>query len=88
MWASPDKPEGYLRKSILLELGRRTGDTLPQDLIVAGGFEDSETSSAAYDRVAALRVSECVQRHIDGERSPKGGEEGEEEDEGGDVMED
>ncbi|KAI4234177.1 MAG: hypothetical protein L6R40_006836 [Gallowayella cf. fulva] len=25
VWASPNKPDGYLRKSILLELGKRTG---------------------------------------------------------------
>lgn len=89
VWASPNKPEGYLRKSILLELGKRTGDRLPQDLIRAGGFEDAATSSAVYDTVAAIRVTESVQRYLDGERGPKEreeGEESEEEDEEGEGL--
>ena len=81
VWASPNKPDGYLRTSILRGLGRRTGDTLPEDLVTAGTFDDEATSSVVYDKIAGIRVSECVQRHLDGERDPKGGEDSDEEDE-------
>ena len=82
VWASPKKPGGYLRKSILQDLGKMAGDRLPQDLINAGGFEDSETNNAVCDAVAGIRVTEVVRRHLDGERDPKQGENsGESEDE-------
>ena len=82
VWASPNKPDGYLRKSILLELGKKTGDKLPRDLMDAGMFEDPETSSLVYDVVAGIRVTEHVQAHLDGERDSK-----EDEDEVGEGME-
>ena len=81
VWASPTKPDGYLRKSILLELGRRTGDRLSRDLMSAGTFEDPGTSNVIYDAIAAIRVTETVQRHLDGERDPKEGTEEEDEEE-------
>ena len=81
VWASPNKPDGYLRKSILLELGRRAGDRLPQDLMSAGTFEDPGTSNVIYDAIAAIRVTETVQRHLDGERDPKEGTEEEDDEE-------
>ena len=81
VWASPNKPDGYLRKSILLDLGKTTGDGLPRDLISAGAFEDPDTDNAVYDTVAGIRVTEAVRRHLDGERDPKKGEDSEEEDE-------
>ena len=81
VWASPNKPDGYLRTSILRELGRRTGDTLPEDLINAGVFDDPATSSVVYDEVAGIRVTETVQRHLEGERDPMKGEDSDEEDE-------
>ena len=40
VWASPNKPEGCLMSPIPRELGKRTGDMLPQDLIIAGVFDD------------------------------------------------
>ena len=84
VWASPNKPDGYLRKSILLELGRRTGEKLPQDLMSAGTFEGPDTSNVVYDAIAAMRVTETVQRYLEGERDAKKGteEEDEEEEEG------
>ena len=94
VWASPNKPDGYLRKSILLDLGKMTGDRLPQDLISAGAFEDVDTSNAVYDTVAGIRVTEAVRRHLGGERDPKQGEdsdeseEEEDEDEGEDSEDD
>ena len=79
VWASPTKPDGYLRTSILRELGRRTGDTLPEDLMTAGGFDDPATSSVVYDEVAGIRVTETVQRHLEGERDPMEGEDSDKE---------
>ena len=66
---------------ILSELGRRTGDTLPEDLIVAVVFDDPATSSVVYDKVAGIRVTETVQRHLEGERDPMEGEDSDEGDE-------
>ena len=92
VWASPNKPEGYLRKSILLDLDKMTGHRLPQDLIDAGGFEASDTSNAVYDTIAAIRVAETMQRHLDGDRDPKKGvdsdESEDEDDEEGEGFED
>lgn len=87
VWASPNKPAGYLRKSILLDVGEMTGDRLPRDLIDAGGFVDSDTSNAVYDTIAGIRVTEVMQGHLGGDRDPKKGEDSdeseEEDDEGG-----
>lgn len=79
VWASPNKPEGYLRKSILLELGKRTGDQLPRDLMKVGAFEDPSTSSSAADSVAAMRIVEKVQDYMGGERDQREDEEDESE---------
>ena len=74
VWASPNKPDGYLRKPILLDLAKMTGDRIPRDLIRAGAFEDPDSSSDVYDTVAGVRVAEVVQSHLDGERDYKKGE--------------
>ena len=84
IWASPNKPDGYLRKSILVALGKKTGDKLPKDLIQAGIFEDEDTSNAVKDQVAEIRVNKYVQQHLDGERDIK---EIDEEDRDGDEEE-
>lgn len=68
VWAKPDKPTGYLRKSILVELGKRVGDKIPRSLMDAGVFEDPETSSKILDEVAATRVIELVKDHLVGQR--------------------
>ena len=81
VWASPNKPDGYLRKSILLELGKMTGDKLPRDLMEAGAFENSETDNAVYDAIAGIRVTEAVEGHLDGVRDPKRGEDSEDSEE-------
>ena len=81
IWASPNKPQGYLRKSILLEMGKRAGDTLPKDLIDAGVFEDSSTSSAVHDQVAGMTIADHVHDHLKGMRDSKDEESGEEDDE-------
>lgn len=75
IWASPHKPDGYLRKSILVELGKKTGDRLPKELISVGTFEDPDTSNVIYDEVAGIRVVENVRDHLDGVRDTKEDEE-------------
>lgn len=73
------EPGGYLRKSILLELGKKTGDWLPKDLLNAGIFEDSDTSSIVHDEVMGIRVTWLVQGYLDGVRDTLEDEEGAEE---------
>ena len=87
VWASPNKPDGYLRKSILLDLGKMTGDRLPQELMEAGTFEESETNNAVYDAIAGIRVTETVKDHLDGVRDPKQGEDSEDSEEEDDEDE-
>lgn len=86
VWASPNKPDGYLRKSILLDLGKSTGDRLPQDLMAAGSFEDPETSSSLHDEMAGMEVIEHVQNHLDGIRDDKLKEDESEEESEEDVF--
>lgn len=71
VWASPNKPDGYLRKSVLVELRERTGNKLPKRLLDAGSFEDAATSNAVHDELAAIRVTEKVRSYLEGERDPK-----------------
>lgn len=83
VWASPNKPDGYLRRSILLALGKKTGDSLPKDLVSAGSSDDPDTSSVVWDEVASVRIDQNVQEHLDGSRDAKEeGEESTESDEG------
>ena len=70
VWASPNKPDGYLRKSILVAMGKKTGDKLPKNLIDAGVFSDPDTDSIVYDEVAGIRITRLVQGHLDGARDP------------------
>lgn len=74
VWASPNKPDGYLRKSILLDLGKRTGDRIPQELIDAGTFDDPDTSSPVHDQIAGIKITEQVQDHLEGQRDTKADE--------------
>ena len=60
MWASPEKPDGYLRKSVLRALAERVGDTtLPADLLAAGTFIDTEPESgrAIEDQKAIIELA-------------------------------
>ena len=41
-----------------------TGDRLPQDLIKAGTFEDSETNNVVYDTIAGIRMTETGRGHL------------------------
>ena len=44
IWASPDKPKGYLRKSVLRTLARRVHDEdiLPSEILDAECFDDTD----------------------------------------------
>lgn len=68
VWASPNKPDGYLRKSILVTMGKKTGDKLPKNLIDAGAFSDPDTDNLVHDEVAGIRITRLVQEHLDGVR--------------------
>ncbi len=60
IWASPDKPDGYLRKSVLQVLAKRIGDRpLPFDLVEAGTFEDTnpESGRLVEDQKAGIELS-------------------------------
>lgn len=66
IWASPSKPEGYLRKSVLRSLARKIHDEdiLPEELVEAGGFEDTDppTGTEAADRMAGLELGIGMRR--------------------------
>ena len=82
VWASPNKPDGYLRQSILLEIGKRIGGGLPEDLVRAGTFEDPDSSSVVHDEVASIRCTELIRDHLERPRDVKvKDEEDEDEDE-------
>ena len=69
MWASPGKPDGYLRKSVLRALAQRVGDTaLPQDLLAAGTFVDTEPESGRpiEDQKAVIELSARIREKEDG----------------------
>ncbi|KAL8644647.1 MAG: hypothetical protein Q9226_007661 [Calogaya cf. arnoldii] len=83
MWASPGKPGGYLRNSILRVLASRIGDTtpLPQDMILSGGFDDPDSQSKVQDQVAALTLPILVRDHLDGKLVDQKDDDDEEEEE-------
>ncbi|KAL9607825.1 MAG: hypothetical protein Q9167_007298 [Letrouitia subvulpina] len=65
VWASPAKNEGYLRTSILLDLAKRVGDTLPSDLVAVGGFEDPSTSTPIADVCAREGLAEDMADYVE-----------------------
>ncbi|KAL8917319.1 MAG: hypothetical protein Q9172_005904 [Xanthocarpia lactea] len=81
MWASPGKPGGYLRNSILRVLASKIGDKapLPQDVILAGGFDEPQSHSVVKDQAGALTLSVLVRDHVEGKLRDKKEEEEEEE---------
>lgn len=64
VWATPNKPRGYLKSSILRDLACRVGDKLPEDLVRLGEFEDPGTSSSTSDRIASLELIEGVREYL------------------------
>ena len=89
MWASPGKEGGYLRESVLRAMAERIGDvTLPQELITAGTFVDTEPESGREidDRIATIELSARIKSKeqgtvLDEEEDHKNGEEDDDEDE-------
>ncbi|KAL8806916.1 MAG: hypothetical protein Q9182_001045 [Xanthomendoza sp. 2 TL-2023] len=95
VWTSPNKPDGYVRKSVLLELWKRTGEELPKDLIHAGVFEDPDSSNKVADEVGAIRMAQHFKAHLEGKRDDLADDveeyedsDDEDEDEGSDASED
>ncbi|KAI4109446.1 MAG: hypothetical protein L6R37_000603 [Teloschistes peruensis] len=70
IWATRDRPAGYLRKSILRQLAHKVGDTveLPEDLVQAGEFTDPDTESPVSNAVGNVTIPELFRDHLDGVR--------------------
>ena len=71
IWASPNKPDGYLRSSALQMLAIRIGDTpLPTDLVDAGAIKDAKTSSDQVidDKTTALELAHRHKVHTNRDR--------------------
>ncbi|KAL8944997.1 MAG: hypothetical protein Q9211_000430 [Gyalolechia sp. 1 TL-2023] len=70
MWATLDKNNGYLRRSVLSMIARRIGDdTLPKDLLLTGTFTDTEpgTSLVVRDTLASYTIASAVEKKVKGE---------------------
>lgn len=78
IWASPSKPEGYLRKSVLQGLARRLHDedTLLEELVEAGGFEDTDppTRADTADQIAGLDIGGSMRRECQAKAGRLGGD--------------
>jgi hypothetical protein len=66
IWANPNKPEGYLGKSVLRSLARKVhdGNILLEELIEAGGFVDTgpPTGTEAAGKLAELELGIGMRR--------------------------
>ncbi|KAL8670168.1 MAG: hypothetical protein Q9168_005282 [Polycauliona sp. 1 TL-2023] len=100
-WTSPDKPSGYLRSSILRVLASKVGDatTLPEDMIIEGGFDDPDSESKVRNQAGSIRIPLLVRDHLNGrmriaeQEDEKGekrerGDDADDDDEGEDEDED
>ena len=82
MWATPDKQDGYLRRSVLSMIARKIGDEiLPKDLITAGTFTDTEPKSGLdlRDELAAYKIGSAVEKIVTGksnDENEEGNDEG------------
>lgn len=68
IWASPGKPGGYLRRSVLQSLAKRIGDEpLPSELLIAGTFTDTEPRSATdvQDCITEIELSRRMSRRLE-----------------------
>ncbi|KAL8777214.1 MAG: hypothetical protein Q9194_002687 [Teloschistes cf. exilis] len=88
IWASPDKPSGYLRKSAVQLLAKRIGGDkpFPSDVLKSGAFEDTEPSShRKFDDISAtIEVSYRIKGYDtkklrDDDEDDEGSEKGKEE---------
>lgn len=69
IWASPDKSDGYLRKSVLRLLARKVGDEdLPEEMLEGGTFEDTlpATGNAVRDEVTGIYTVLRLRDHLSG----------------------
>ena len=86
IWASPGKTDGYLRKSVLRALAERAGDvSLPQELVAAGTFLDTDPSSGRdiEDKKAVIELSARIKDKDNGTlRDEVGDEDSDDEDDG------
>ena len=67
IWASPNKPDGYLRSSVLRSLARKIGEKeLEEELFKAGTFQDTEpgTTSDLSDQLATHGVAMSIRTHM------------------------
>ncbi|KAI4245674.1 MAG: hypothetical protein L6R42_010134 [Xanthoria sp. 1 TBL-2021] len=82
MWATPDKPGGYLRSSILRVLASKVGDKtpLPEDMMIAGSFDDPDSASKVKDQAAAIALPLLVRDHLEGRKAKAAAAEDDEED--------
>ena len=88
MWATPDKPGGYLRSSVLRVLASKIGDRapLPEDFVIAGGFDDPDSESRVQDQASAIVLPCLVRDHLEAKRT-KAAEEEEDDDDDTDEEE-
>lgn len=93
VWASPGRPEGYLRTSVLCTFGAMVGDDLPDDFYGQGlTFEDSSTfpTNANVDVAAGLELARLAVRSFrakEDEEDVEDDEDDEEEEEGDEEEE-
>ena len=71
MWATPDKPGGYLRSSVLRLLASKIDDRapLPEDFVLAGGFDDPDSESRVQDQASAIVLPCLVRAHLEAKRT-------------------
>lgn len=83
MWATEDKPGGYLRSSVLRVLASKIGDRapLPEDFVIAGGFDDPDSESKVKDQASAIVLPCLVRDHLEAKKTKAAGEEEEEREE-------
>ncbi|KAL8731089.1 MAG: hypothetical protein Q9166_003617 [cf. Caloplaca sp. 2 TL-2023] len=69
MWATPNKSQGYLRRSVLKMIARRIGDeVLDEDTLMTGTFTDTEpeTGTEVHDQLAEYTIGTAIQDKIEG----------------------
>ena len=83
MWATPDKPGGYLRSSVLRVLASKIGDRapLPENFVIADDFDDPDSECKAKDQASAIVLPCLVRDHLEAKKMKAAAEEEEEEEE-------
>ena len=70
IWSSPNKPDGYLRRSVLHSLARKVEDVdLPEELVKVGSVEDTNppTGNEVMDELVPINISAHIKKKISGE---------------------